>query len=77
MNFDIEQLDQNTTALLVKCDSKQFSSKYQHEKLCEQLRKIAQTTGLTVFVVDHQMTIEQLSDADLAAIGLKRIKDHD
>lgn len=76
MNFDIEQLDPNTTALFVKYDSKQFSSSHQHEKLREQFSQIAQATGLKVIAVDHQMTIEQLSDTDLAAIGLQRIKDH-
>ncbi|WEI17133.1 hypothetical protein PY247_11230 [Acinetobacter proteolyticus] len=76
MNFDIEQLDPNTTALFVKFDSKQICSSHQHEKLREQFSQTAQATGLKVFAVDHQMTIEQLSDTDLAAIGLQRIKEH-
>ncbi|WP_335953710.1 hypothetical protein [Acinetobacter higginsii] len=76
MNFDIEQLDPKATALFIKYDSKQICSSYQFEKLREQFSQIAQATGLKVFAVDHQMTIEQLSDADLAAMGLQRIKEH-
>ncbi|HAV3776011.1 hypothetical protein J8640_04450 [Acinetobacter baumannii] len=73
MNFDIEQIKPETKYLLVKYDSTIFVSSHQHESFHKALRTLADKTGLNVAAIDKSIAIEQLSDEDLAKLGLKRI----
>ncbi len=73
MNFDIEQIKPETKYLIVKYDSRSFVSSYQQECFHNELKAIAKQTDLSIAAIDKSVTLEQLSDEDLAKLGLKRI----
>lgn len=75
-SFDIEQIRPETKYLIVKYDLSSFVSSHQHECFHKELQAIAKHTGLSVAAVDKKTTIEQLSDEDLAKLGLKRINNN-
>ncbi|HAV6238175.1 TPA: hypothetical protein JI313_14080 [Acinetobacter baumannii] len=76
MNFDIEQIKPETKYLIVKYDSRSFVSSYQKECFHNELKAIAKQTDLSIAAIDKSVTLEQLSDEDLAKLGLKRINNH-
>lgn len=73
MNFDIEQIKPETKYLIAKYDSRSFASSQQHECFHKELRAVAKQTGLSIVALDKSVSIEQLSEEDLAKLGLKRI----
>ncbi|MDC4781855.1 hypothetical protein OHV82_09205 [Acinetobacter baumannii] len=73
MNFDIEQIRPETKYLIVKYDSRGFVSLHQKECFHKELKAIAKQTGLNIAALDKSVALEQLSDEDLANLGLKRI----
>lgn len=73
MNFDIEQIKPETKYLIAKYNSRSFASLQQHESFRQELRAVAKQTGLSIVALDKNVTIEQLSEEDLAKLGLKRI----
>ncbi|KQE16773.1 hypothetical protein APD36_06525 [Acinetobacter pittii] len=73
MNFDIEQIKPETKYLIAKYDSRSFVSSHQHECFHKQLSAIAKQSGLSIAAIDKSVTLEQLSDEDLANLGLMRI----
>ncbi|MCT9375256.1 hypothetical protein KTJ07_20105 [Acinetobacter baumannii] len=73
MNFDIEQIKPETKYLIVKYDSRSFVSLHQKECFHNELKAIAKQTDLSIAAIDKSVTLEQLSDEDLAKLGLKRI----
>ncbi|EIB7181220.1 hypothetical protein EA709_01630 [Acinetobacter baumannii] len=73
MNFDIEQIKPETKYLIVKYDSRSFVSSNQQECFRKQLSAIAKQSGLSIAAIDKSVTLEQLSDEDLANLGLMRI----
>lgn len=73
MNFDIEQIKPETKYLIAKYDSRSFVSSHQHECFHKQLSEIAKQSGLSIAAIDKSVTLEQLSDEDLANLGLMRI----
>ncbi len=76
MNFNIEQIKPDTKYLLVKYDSTRFVSSHQQESFHKALRTLADKTGLNVAAIDKSIAIEQLSDEDLANVGLMRINNN-
>lgn len=73
MNFDIEQIKPETKYLIVKYDSRSFVSSHQQECFHKELKTIAKQTDISIAAIDRSVTIEQLSDEDLANLGLMRI----
>lgn len=73
MNFDIEQIKPETKYLIAKYDSRSFVSSHQHECFHKELKAIAKQTDLSIAAIDRSVTLEQLSDEDLANLGLMRI----
>lgn len=74
MNFDVEQIKPETKYLIAKYNSRSFASSQQHESFHQELRAVAKQTGLSIIALDKTVNIEQLSDEDLAKLGLMRIK---
>ncbi|AZC06198.1 hypothetical protein DKE44_010280 [Acinetobacter nosocomialis] len=77
MNFDIEQIKPETKYLIAKYDSRSFVSSHQQECFHKQLSAIAKQSGLSIAAIDKSVTLEQLSDEDLANLGLRRIGEQD
>ncbi len=73
MNFDIEQIKPETKNLIVKYDPTRFVSSHQYECFHQELKAIAKHTGLSIAAIDRSVNLEQLSDEDLANLGLMRI----
>ncbi len=73
MSFDIEQIKPETKYLIARYDSRSFVSSHQHECFHQKLKAIAKQTGLSIAAIDRSVTLEQLSDEDLANLGLMRI----
>lgn len=73
MNFDIEQIKPETKYLIARYDSRSFVSLHQHECFHQELKAIAKQTGLSIAAIDRSVTLELLSDEDLANLGLMRI----
>lgn len=73
MNFDLEQIKPETKYLIAKHDSRSFVSSHQKECFHKQLSAIAKQSGLGIAAIDKSVTLEQLSDEDLANLGLMRI----
>ncbi|MCE6791344.1 hypothetical protein PCA27_12365 [Acinetobacter baumannii] len=73
MNFEIEQIKPETKYLIAKYNSRSFVSSHQQKYFHKQLSAIAKQSGLSIAAIDKSVTLEQLSDEDLAKLGLKRI----
>ncbi|MBR7715517.1 hypothetical protein [Acinetobacter nosocomialis] len=73
MSFDIEQIKPETKYLIARYDSRSFVSSHQHECFHQELKVIAKQTSLSIAAIDRSITLEQLSDEDLANLGLMRI----
>lgn len=73
MKFDIEQIKPETKYLIAKYNSRSFTSSHQHESFHQELGAVAKQTGLCIVALDKSVSIEQLSEEDLAKLGLKRI----
>ena len=75
MNFDIEQIKPETKFLIVRYDSKLFQSTHQRDCFYRELELLAKESGLKVVAIGSPISLEQLTDKDLAELFSVKAKE--